>query len=155
MEVEQTGEVGGIRTRTKKGRKKTNKKKSKKKKKKEKRKENEIRKVKKKRKKENEENRTEREGGRGGEERGRERNSTFFLRSMEIGSSVFVGARRKVDPHIASYAWVPKSWSFVFNVIGFLRVVTGRMISLKILRLDIGNFLDCFWTVLTEFFGLF
>ena len=53
------------------------------------------------------------EGGRGEEERGRERNFTFFLRSMEIGSSVFVGARRKVNPHIASYAWIPKSWSFV------------------------------------------
>ena len=23
------------------------------------------------------------------------------------------GLRRKVDPHIAGYAWVPKSWSFV------------------------------------------
>ena len=32
---------------------------------------------------------------------------------MEIGSSVFVGVRRKVDACIESYAWVPKSWSFV------------------------------------------
>ena len=54
---------------------------------------------------------SERERGR--EERGRERNSTFSLRSTKIGSSVFVGARRKVDPRIASYVWVPKSWSFV------------------------------------------
>ena len=47
------------------------------------------------------------------EERGRERNSIFSLRSTEIGPSVFIEARSKVDPHIASYAWVPKSWSFV------------------------------------------
>ena len=37
----------------------------------------------------------------------------FFLRSMEIESSVFFGVRRKVDPRIASYALVSKSWSFV------------------------------------------
>ena len=47
------------------------------------------------------------------EERGRERNSSFSLRSTEIGPSVFVRARGKVYPRIASYAWVPKSWSFV------------------------------------------
>ena len=47
------------------------------------------------------------------EEMGRERNSIFSLRSMEIRPSVFVGVRGKVDPRIASYAWVPKSWSFV------------------------------------------
>ena len=35
------------------------------------------------------------------------------LRCTEIKPSVFVGARRKVDPRIASYVWVPKSWSFV------------------------------------------
>ena len=50
---------------------------------------------------------------RGGEERGRERNSTFSLRSTEIGPLVFVGARRKVDPRIASYTRVPKSWSYI------------------------------------------
>ena len=44
---------------------------------------------------------------------GRERNSTLSLRSMEIGPSVFVGARVKVNPHNESYAWVPKSGSFV------------------------------------------
>ena len=52
----------------------------------------------------------------GGEERERERGKwvfRFFLISMEIVPLVFVGARRKVDPRIASYAWVPKSWSFV------------------------------------------
>ena len=37
----------------------------------------------------------------------------FSLRSTEIEPSVFVEARRKVDPHITSYVWVPKSWSFV------------------------------------------
>ena len=37
----------------------------------------------------------------------------FSLRSMEIEPSIFIEARRKVDPRIASYAWVPKSWSFV------------------------------------------
>ena len=47
------------------------------------------------------------------EERGRERNSTLSLRSMEIRPSVFVGAKDKVDPRIASYSWVPKSSSFV------------------------------------------
>ena len=52
----------------------------------------------------------------GGEERERERGKGVFhfsLRSTQIESLVFVGARRKVDPRIASYAWVPKSWSFV------------------------------------------
>ena len=47
------------------------------------------------------------------EERYRERNSTLSLRSTEIGPSIFVGARGKVDPCIATYAWVPKSWSFL------------------------------------------
>ena len=37
----------------------------------------------------------------------------FSLRPMDIEPSVFVGAIRKVDPRIASYTWVPKSWSFV------------------------------------------
>ena len=35
------------------------------------------------------------------------------LRSSEIGPWAFVGAKDKVDPRIASYTWVPKSWSFV------------------------------------------
>ena len=47
----------------------------------------------------------------------REKGIFFFfylsLRSTEIKLSVFVRARRKVDPRIASYAWVPKSWSFI------------------------------------------
>ena len=49
-------------------------------------------------------------------ERERERGKGVFrfsLRSTEIELSVFIGARRKVDPCIASYAWVPKSGSFV------------------------------------------
>ena len=47
------------------------------------------------------------------ERESRERNSTFSLRYMEIGPWVFIGVRGKVDPLIASYVWVPKSWSFV------------------------------------------
>ena len=46
------------------------------------------------------------------EKRGVDR-ETFSLRSIEIGSSVFVGARSKVDSHNEGYAWVPKSGSFV------------------------------------------
>ena len=56
----------------------------------------------------------------GGEERARERDFIFYFpslcflfRSMEIGSRVFVGAESKVDIHDESYAWTPKSWSFV------------------------------------------
>ena len=45
-----------------------------------------------------------------GEFRRREEGS---LRSTEIGPQVFVGAKGKVDPRIKSYAWIPKSWSFV------------------------------------------
>ena len=37
----------------------------------------------------------------------------FSLRSTEIEPWVFVGAKGKVGPRIESYAWVPKSWSFV------------------------------------------
>ena len=37
----------------------------------------------------------------------------FSLRSTEIGPTVFIGARGKVHPRIESYAWVPKSRSFV------------------------------------------
>ena len=52
----------------------------------------------------------------GGEERKREKGKWVFrfsLRSTKIESSVFIGARRKVDPRIVSYVWVSKSWSFV------------------------------------------
>ena len=38
---------------------------------------------------------------------------SFFLRSMKIGPQVFVGTEGKVDPCDESYAWAPKSWSFV------------------------------------------
>ena len=37
----------------------------------------------------------------------------FFLRSMKIGPQVFVGTEDKVDLRNESYAWTPKSWSFV------------------------------------------
>ena len=53
-------------------------------------------------------NRREREG-----EIKTKRGFRFSLRSMEIGSSVFIGARSKVDPHNEGYVWVPKSRSFV------------------------------------------
>ena len=48
----------------------------------------------------------------GGEEREGERGKEVFrfsLRYTEIEPSVFVRARRKFYPCIASYAWVPKS----------------------------------------------
>ena len=37
----------------------------------------------------------------------------FFLRSMKIEQQVFVGTEGKVDLRDESYAWTPKSWSFV------------------------------------------
>ena len=37
----------------------------------------------------------------------------FFLRSTKIGPQVFVGTEGKVDLRDESYAWTPKSWSFV------------------------------------------
>ena len=37
----------------------------------------------------------------------------FFLRFMKIGPQVFVGTEGKVDLRDESYAWTPKSWSFV------------------------------------------
>ena len=52
---------------------------------------------------------SEREGG---EERFRERNSTFSLRSMEIGSSVFLGARDKVHLRDEGFSWVQESGVF-------------------------------------------
>ena len=67
------------------------------------------------------------------EKRERERGKEVFhlsLRSTEIKSSVFVRARRKVDPRIASYTWVPKSWSFInFHEIGNFH--TLNIFSLK------------------------
>ena len=37
----------------------------------------------------------------------------LFLRSMKIGPQVFVGTEGKADLRDESYAWTPKSWSFV------------------------------------------
>ena len=37
----------------------------------------------------------------------------FFLRSMKIRPQVFVGTEGKVDLRDESYAWTPKSKSFV------------------------------------------
>ena len=72
---------------------------------------------------------SEREGG---EERFRERNSMFSLRSTEIGPWVFDEARVKVDPRNESYVWVPKSGSFVKlqDVGNFLTWIT---FSLKVI----------------------
>ena len=53
---------------------------------------------------------SEREGG---EERFRERNSTFSLRSMQLRPWVFFGVRVKVDPSNEGYACVPNSGRFV------------------------------------------
>ena len=59
---------------------------------------------------------------------------------MEIGLWVFVGAKGKVDPHIASYAWVPNSWSFVklYEVGNFPTLVIS---SLKVMN-GLGFFLE-------------
>ena len=46
------------------------------------------------------------------EKRGVER-EILSLRSTEIGISIFVGVRSKVDPHNEGYAWVSKFGSFV------------------------------------------
>ena len=37
----------------------------------------------------------------------------IFLRSTAFGRSELVGAEGQIDPRIASYAWIPKYWSFV------------------------------------------
>ena len=37
----------------------------------------------------------------------------FFLRSTKIRPQVFVGTEGKVDLRDESYAWTPKSWSFI------------------------------------------
>ena len=37
----------------------------------------------------------------------------FSLRSREIEPYIFIRSKGKVSPRIESYAWVPKSWSFV------------------------------------------
>ena len=71
----------------------------------------------------------------GGEERERERRKGVFrfsLRSTEIEPSVFIRAKRKVDPRIASYMWVPKSWSFVkLHEVG--NFPTWNIFSLKVM----------------------
>ena len=37
----------------------------------------------------------------------------FFFKFMKIRPRVFVGTEGKVDLRDESYAWTPKSWSFV------------------------------------------
>ena len=37
----------------------------------------------------------------------------FFFRSMKIRSQVFIGIEGKIYLRDKSYAWIPKSWSFV------------------------------------------
>ena len=46
-------------------------------------------------------------------EKGENRERNLSLRSTEIGSWVFIGARGKVNPHNEGYAWVPKSRGFL------------------------------------------
>ena len=69
------------------------------------------------------------------EKRGRERGKWVFrfsLISTEIESSVFVRARRKVDPRITSYTWVQKSGSFVkLHEVG--NFFTLNIFSLKVM----------------------
>ena len=56
----------------------------------------------------------------------------FFLRFIEIGPWDFVGARGKVGLCDESYAWVPKSWSFVkLHEIG--NFLTCVIFSLKVI----------------------
>ena len=62
--------------------------------------------------KENEEQ-TESESVKEGERKMKNGFFCFSLKFIEIGPSIFVGAKRKVDSRIESYAWVPKFWSFV------------------------------------------
>ena len=47
------------------------------------------------------------------ERKGKKKRLPLLSKTMEIGPSVFVGARGKVDPRNKGYAWVPKSGSFV------------------------------------------
>ena len=47
------------------------------------------------------------------EDKSRERSSSFFLRSTETRSTVFVEVRGKVYLRDKSYAWAPKLGSFV------------------------------------------
>ena len=53
----------------------------------------------------------------------------FFLRSTKIGPQVFIGTEGKVDPCDKSYAWAPKSWSFVklHEVRNFLTCVISSL----------------------------
>ena len=55
------------------------------------------------------------EKGRGNEQREKKKKgvSTFSLRSMGIGLSIFIRTRGKVSSRNESYAWVLKSESFV------------------------------------------
>ena len=65
---------------------------------------------KKERKQERNERKEQREREREREREGREKKREIF---QAFRLSELDGPRRKVDPRIASNAWVPKSWSFV------------------------------------------
>ena len=43
----------------------------------------------------------------------KEKKIRFFLRSTKIGLYVFIIIKGKVGPRIESYAWIPKSLSFI------------------------------------------
>ena len=97
--------------------------------------------IKKKKDKKKKESQKENKGGDGQgvsvkeEKREREKGEKGFftyLRSTEIEPLVFVGTRRKVDPRIASYVWVPKSWSFIkLHEVG--NFPTWNIFSLKVI----------------------
>ena len=55
----------------------------------------------------------EKRSGRRERENGKKKVFRFSIRSTKTEPSVFIRARRKVDPRIASYVCVSKSWSFV------------------------------------------
>ena len=76
-------------------------------------------------KKEKERRERERERERGGREKKMEIFPTFRWSELD-------GPRRKVDSRIASYAWVPKSWSFVkLHEVG--NFPTWNIFSLKVM----------------------
>ena len=110
MVVEKIGEFGGIRPKKgmRKIKRRENETKEKKKNEKERRiranKKKEVRWIRGKKKGENEQK---------GERKKKRRGFRFSLRSIEIGLSIFIGARGKVDPRNESYTWVPKSRIFV------------------------------------------
>ena len=63
--------------------------------------------------KKKEKRKKKRRNERGEREKNEEGIFCFFLRFIEIGLSVFIGARSKFYLRDESFMWVPNSWSFV------------------------------------------